>query len=288
MLLQRRLGERLQTEYRSDTVAAHGMFAFYALTLSHVKKWEVIRAAGAMGVPLSERTLSLAVEVYAREKGLRCGPKTVTTFASFLARDGTVCHLLFVLLRAKKNELLPEFQGLPRTVFSEAEQADILHCVARRARQDDGFRAAIPLLRALVQEDDPRCFFQALTRAVRATDTKGSGGGDSVAGKGVAPTHTSSDELSLQVLVASVQGLLREVDTLERASRRGTPSGGAAMTIRASVKEDARGAELQSLDESDIPAGVRELARMHLLEEAAQSNRAARLRTAWVNPDGTF
>ncbi|RNF00704.1 hypothetical protein TraAM80_07437 [Trypanosoma rangeli] len=289
MLLQRRLGGRLQTEYRSDTVAAHGMFVFYALTLSHVKKWEVIRAAGTLGVSLSERTLSLAVEVYAREKGLRCGPKTVRALALFLARDGSIEHLLFVLLRTKKNELLPEFRGLPRTVFSEAEEADIMYCVARRARRDEGCSAVIPLLRALVREDDPQQFFHALTHAVRATNTNSSGGGDNAAGSGVDPTHTSSNEQGLQDLMTSVQGLLREVDALEKASRNGAPRGGAAKTIRASVREEEAGvAELQSLEESNIPPGLRELARMHLVERSAHANRAARLRMAWVNPDGTF
>ncbi|EKF39491.1 hypothetical protein MOQ_000278 [Trypanosoma cruzi marinkellei] len=289
ILLQRRLGERLQTEYRSDSVAAHGMFVFYALTLSHVKKWEVIRAALSMGVSLSERTLALLVEVYAREKGLRCGPKTVRAFASVLAHDGTVGHLLFVLLRTRKNELLPEFQGLPRTVFSEAEKEDILQCVERRARREDGFRAAIPLLRALVQEDDPRHFFHALNRAVCGTNNRSSSDVDNSVGNGAASVHALSDEQSLQFIVTSVRGILRDVDTLEKASQREAPKT-SRIAVRAEKEtgEKEKEEELRTLDESGIPAGVRELVRIHLVEEAERAKRAARLRTAWVNPDGTL
>ncbi|KEG09192.1 hypothetical protein DQ04_05641020 [Trypanosoma grayi] len=286
LLLQRRLSGRLQTVYRSDSVAAHGMFVFYALTLSHVKKWEVVRAAASLGITLPERTLSLAVEVYAREKGLRCGPKTVKALAMFLAREGAAGQLLYVLLRARKNELLPEFQGLPQTVFGEEEKMAILQCVERRAQHDNGFRAATPLVRALVREDDPRTLFRALARTARESNNSSTSGCDG----GV----TADAEQSLSAVVVSVQSLLRDVDALDKASRGSTSRGHQTDEEREGVEvvlprgEEGGVAGPQELEERDMPAGVRELVRLHLAEAEGRATRAARLPAAWVNPDAAL
>ncbi|KAH9600635.1 hypothetical protein LSM04_007480 [Trypanosoma melophagium] len=286
LLLQRRLSGRLHTLYRSDSVAAHGMFVFYALTLSHAKKWEVIRAAAAFGVGLTERTISLAVEVYAREKGLRCGPKTVKAFSIFLAREGTVGHLLYVLLRTRKNELLPEFQELAKTAFSVEEQEEILQCVERRARRDEGFAAARSLLRTLVQEDEPRELFRALSRTVRTSNSSG-----------VEDMRAKDESSNVSAVVTSVQSLLRDVDTLDKASRKASRTRSISVPAECGVEESGEyppstvsdgsllQEELKKLHDCNLPAAMRELAQMHILEEAELAERVKRLSEAWVNPD---
>ncbi|ORC88035.1 uncharacterized protein TM35_000192790 [Trypanosoma theileri] len=285
LLLQRRLSGRLHTVYRSDSVAAHGMFVFYALTLSHAKKWEVIRAAASLGVGLTERTLSLAVEVYAREKGLRCGPKTVKAFSLFLARDGTVGNLLYVLLRTRKNELLPDFQGLAKTAFSVEEQKEILHCVEYRARRDEGFAAARSLLSTLVGEDEPHELFRALSHTVRANNSSGT-----------ADVGESDESSNMNAVVTSVQSILRDVDTLDKASSKAstTPTTSVAAgrgvektgEYRFTVKdENVLQEELEKLYDCNLPTSMRELAQMHILEEAELAERVKRLSEAWVNPD---
>ncbi|CBH11549.1 hypothetical protein, conserved [Trypanosoma brucei gambiense DAL972] len=319
LLLQRRLGNRLHTAYRSDAVAAHGMFVYYALTLSHVRKWEVIRAAAALGVTLAERTLVLAVEVFAREKGMRCGPKTVKALTHFLAQDGTVGHLLYVLLRARKNELLPEFRDLPHTTFSEEEQELVLQCVAQRTRHDDSFAVAATLVSSLVREDDPSELLMAFARAARnhhsadvcGGDDDGSACADVPAPVPESPPSNSSEIIEKDrwaVVQASVRSLLLDVNALDQASRRdayhkhwkngnkGVKNKENVLAKTLTLPHDSmhtatiqrKEKELWELMRSDTPVGVRELAQLNIMEELQEAKRLERAEMAWVNPDGTF
>ncbi|KAG8346439.1 hypothetical protein ERJ75_000137900 [Trypanosoma vivax] len=290
LLLQCRLVNRLQTAYAADSVVAHGMFVYYALTLNHVKKWEVIRISAALGIPLAERTLSLSVQVFAREKGLRCGPRTVKALVGFLARDGTASHLLYVLLRARKNELLPEFHGLPQIAFTSEEEEVILQHVTARGEHDKSFAMAYTLIRTLVQGDSPQELFRALTHATRlrgedeADELTSTSTGDAEP-TAVRALSDGVDERSLTAIIRSVRDILEGVDALDRAgrwTRQSTPHSVGSSRL------SARRRELDELQQCSVPSNIRVLAERHLAAELTDAERSVRLSTAWVNPDGSL
>nr|CCC90787.1 conserved hypothetical protein [Trypanosoma congolense IL3000] len=304
LLLQQRLGRRMHTAYLSDSLAAHGIFVYYALTLNHVKKWEVIRAAADLRVVLSDRTLELAVEVFAREKGMRCGPKTVKAMTLFLSKKGSAGHLLYVLLRARKNELLPEFCDLPRVSYSREQSELVLDAVQRRAQRDDGFAAANPLIRALVLEEDPHELLKAFSHAARVSSADyGEQNGDIA--PDAQPTHSPiCGEVSWTSTRKTIRSLLCAVDELDRSGRRaalpdrrqtalcGSTAAMAPEGLRYSSGAVAvdppkdKSDELLELQRGDIPVGIRELARLNVVGELKEAQRARRVAMAWVNPDG--
>nr|CCC48220.1 conserved hypothetical protein, fragment [Trypanosoma vivax Y486] len=254
------------------------------------EKMGSIRISAALGILLAERTLSLSVQVFAREKGLRCGPRTVKALVGFLARDGTASHLLYVLLRARKNELLPEFHGLPQIAFTSEEEEVILQHVTARGEHDKSFAMAYTLIRTLVQGDSPQELFRALTHATRlrgedeADELTSTSTGDAEP-TAVRALSDGVDERSLTAIIRSVRDILEGVDALDRAgrwTRQSTPHSVGSSRL------SARRRELDELQQCSVPSNIRVLAERHLAAELTDAERSVRLSTAWVNPDGSL
>ncbi|CCW64452.1 unnamed protein product [Phytomonas sp. EM1] len=161
MLMRQRLCRRMSTNYNAATVALHAMFVYYALTLQHKTKWELLsRAVGDFGSSVlsrpnrllflpAPRTVRLALHIFAQEKGVLCGPRTAKALVYCLCNEWTAssaAEVAFVLLRVRQNEVSAAFGGLPTTAFSEKE-ADVIRTVVRRRAQTDGtFRLAATLI----------------------------------------------------------------------------------------------------------------------------------------------
>lgn len=155
-ILQQRLQHRMETAHQTSTVAIHAMFTHYILTMQHALKWDVLRQALEMGITVSERTLTLALEVFSKERGRRCGPKTMKALLRALVVSGQATDLVLVLFCCRRNELLPEFRDLPAAEFSEADIAFVVSGMRNRARGDKRFALVEPLVTVLMEESDPR------------------------------------------------------------------------------------------------------------------------------------
>ena len=164
-LLQRRLQNRLSSVYKADSVAFHSMFVFYSLTLNHYKKWETIRVAIEEGVELCGRTVRFAVEVYKQEKGQRCGPKTHRCLLHAVAKNGSVGDLLYVLLRSRMNELLPQTEDVLLLEHSSEFTEMVVEAVRVRANGgEEGklFAVALPVVEALLRVSNREQLHQAM------------------------------------------------------------------------------------------------------------------------------
>lgn len=168
-IIQQRLQNRLSGIYTADSIAVHGMFTFYSLTLNHVKKWEVIRHAVEGNVELCDRTVELMLEVFAQEQGARCGPKTVKALVRCLAAKGSAANILFVLMRSRKNEMLPQFSDLAPAQFEDEEIAYVLSEMRARGRSDVSLAMAAPIAELLLRNDNPELLMAELSKAHRYT-----------------------------------------------------------------------------------------------------------------------
>ncbi|KPA75293.1 putative mitochondrial hypothetical protein [Leptomonas pyrrhocoris] len=189
IVLQRRLCQDMQQHHSTTPVAVHAMFVYHVLTLRHTRKWEVLRAAAewsragrqqhdslerarrgrspatrrtadaAVAGPvvsaevMSPRTVQLAMALCGREKAVRWGPRTTKAMVFFMlsvtSAGATTADVVFVLLRIRRNERTALLAGLPRAVFNEAEQEELMAVVRRRSRVDPACAVAAPLLREL-------------------------------------------------------------------------------------------------------------------------------------------
>jgi hypothetical protein len=154
-ILQQRLQNRMSTVYGTATVAVHAMFTHYVLTMQHAQKWDVLRHAVELGVEISDRTLTLALEVFAKERGARCGPKTMRALVRALASHGSATDLVFALYSCRRNELLPEFCDLPPVEFEEEEVVFVMSRLQSRSQEDKAFALVAPLVSVLMIETDP-------------------------------------------------------------------------------------------------------------------------------------
>ncbi|CCW66412.1 unnamed protein product [Phytomonas sp. Hart1] len=167
LIIRQRLCRGLSRIYNAATVALHAMFVHYTLTLQHTTKWELFsRAVGRPeGSSLSGptgflilpalRTLRLALQIFAQEKGVRCGPFTVKALVRCLCNEATAsmaAEVTFVLLRVRQNEASKVFEGLPSTAFSEEEMHTIQTVARHRAETDESFRLAVPLVDHLLAD----------------------------------------------------------------------------------------------------------------------------------------
>jgi hypothetical protein len=154
-ILQQRLQNRMNTAYGTATVAVHAMFTHYVLTMQHARKWDILRHAVELGVEISDRTLALALEVFAKERGARCGPKTMRALVRALASHGSAKDLVFALYSCRRNELLPEFCDLPPVEFEEEEVVFVMSRLQSRSQEDKAFALVAPLVSVLMIETDP-------------------------------------------------------------------------------------------------------------------------------------
>lgn len=190
MILQRRLCSVLHSAYGSASVALHAMLVFHALTLRPAGVWEVLRKALEIGLEPTARTLAWVMEMFAMQKGVRCGARTVCALIRYLVRaaaaagsrttdtfrvrrdtsagrrgttesekdeyrggfDATAAaRVVYILMRVRWNErVIPALAALPPTAFSDEECEEILYTVRVCARRDESFRIALPILQRLL------------------------------------------------------------------------------------------------------------------------------------------
>lgn len=166
-LLQQRLHNRLNTAYGTATVAVHAMFTHYVLTMQHALKWDLLRHAVELDIELSDRTLTLALEVFTKERGMRCGPKTMRALVRALATHGKATDLVFALYSCRRNELLPEFCDLPAVEFDENEVVYVMSTLHRRSQEEKQFALVAPLVSVLMSETDPVKLEEAIRHVVQ-------------------------------------------------------------------------------------------------------------------------
>ena len=178
MLQQQRMHHRLAAAGNSTSgVAVHGMFVFYALTLNHVRKWELVRLAAMRSIALSGRTLALVMHAFRTEKGKLCGPKTCKLVLKALLESelesDQLANALYVLIRMRKNELLPDMQGFDAAQFSSEECELVMTGLRWQGRHRDvaTMRAVLPIADALVRHSKPAEVAQALSECTLSLQT---------------------------------------------------------------------------------------------------------------------
>jgi hypothetical protein len=215
VLMQQRMSRQLSSDSGAAGAAVHAMFVMFSLTLSHVRKWELLRLACERHTPLAERTVTLALHAFREEQGMLCGPKTCKALLHAILEsrrgeeDYQLARVLLLLLRMRKNELLPRMQQFAPAHFSDDECEFVLARLSRHRRSemhhsmvapgvdskihlgggehdngdgDSSHRAAdhrealaLPLVEALLRHSEPRHVAAALSNAANSLQNLVSG-----------------------------------------------------------------------------------------------------------------
>lgn len=321
-ILQQRLQNRMGTAYGAATIAVHAMFTHYVLTMQHTMKWDVLRHAVELDIELSDRTLVLALEVFSKERGMRCGPKTMRALVRALASHGRATDLVFVMYSCRRNELLPEFCDLPPVEFDDEEIAFVMRKLRDHSSEDRKCAVVAPLVSVLMAESDPVKLEDTIQGVLRHDDLtlrrpapslergsapqmeaqppKGDATDSATPSTAVIGEAESPETLNKQAVSESSElvELLRTA-VIPRARRRKVkrghkrapsptqpshPTADDTLIVGSAIEGRTTSEKLNSDFYSDAKA-LHVASIVHELEQQRDSERLSRASTAWINPD---